>query len=239
MLTLGAMSVVPFALATPAGAAVPGQIVITEWMYNPVASASEFVEVTNIGGEPVDMTGYSFDDDSRAAGTFSLAALGTLAPGESGLIVETSAAAFRTEWGLDASVKIADGNTTNLGRNDEINIFNGTTLADRLTYGDQTFSPARSAPRAGRAFPPRASRSAPTTSACGCSRRSVTGAARRPRCRATSVRRAPPRSARAGRSRSSAATAPATRTPCRASPNRRPARVPSPPARSRGRAARR
>ena len=35
-MTLGAMSVVSFALATPAGAAVPGQIVITEWMYNPV-----------------------------------------------------------------------------------------------------------------------------------------------------------------------------------------------------------
>ena len=52
------------------------------------ASGSEFVEVTNIGGEPVDMTSYSFDDDSRAPGTFSLAGLGTLAAGESGLIVE-------------------------------------------------------------------------------------------------------------------------------------------------------
>src|SRR5262245_21397732 len=139
LMTLAAMSVVPFALAKPAGAAVPGQVVITEWMYNPISSASEFVEVTNIGGEPVDMANYSFDDDSRLPGTFSLAGLSTLAPGESGLIIETPAAAFRAEWGLDASVKIADNNTANLGRNDEINIFNGTTLADRLTYGDQTF----------------------------------------------------------------------------------------------------
>src|SRR3954454_3042733 len=106
LLTLGVTSVIPFALATPAGAAVPGQIVITEWMYNPVASASEFIEVTNIGGEPVDMAGYSFDDDSRIPGSFSLATLGTLAPGKSGLIVETAAAAFRAEWGLDASVQI-------------------------------------------------------------------------------------------------------------------------------------
>ena len=30
-------------------------------------------------------------------------------------------------------------NTNNLGRDDEINIFNGATLVDRLTYGDQTF----------------------------------------------------------------------------------------------------
>ena len=139
LLTLAATSVFTTALATPAGAAVPGQVVITEWMYNPLASASEFVEVTNIGGAPVDMTGYSFDDDSRASGTFSLAPLTTLAPGESGLIVETTAAAFRTEWGLADTVKVAGGNTANLGRADEINIFDGTTLADRLTYGDQTF----------------------------------------------------------------------------------------------------
>src|SRR5690349_13640184 len=86
------------------------------------------------------MAGYSFDDDSRTPGTFSLAQLGTLAPGESGLIVESSATAFRTEWGLGATVKIAENNTANLGRADEINIFNGTTLADRLTYGDQTFA---------------------------------------------------------------------------------------------------
>lgn len=115
------------------------RVVITEWMHNPVASTSEFVQVTNIGGEPVSMAGYSFDDDSRTAGTFSLAGLGTLAPGESGLIVETSAAAFRNEWGLAPAVKIAENNTANLGRSDEINVFDGPTLADRLTYGDQTF----------------------------------------------------------------------------------------------------
>ena len=143
VMTLGAMSIVPFALASPAGAATPGQVVITEWMYNPTLSppaASEFVEVTNVGGAPVDMTTYSFDDDSRTPGSFSLAALGSLAPGESGLIIETTAAAFRADWGLGASVKIAELNTNNLGRNDEINIFNGTTLADRLTYGDQNIS---------------------------------------------------------------------------------------------------
>ena len=59
VMTLGAMSIVPFALASPAGAATPGQVVITEWMYNPTLSppaASEFVEVTNVGGAPVDMT---------------------------------------------------------------------------------------------------------------------------------------------------------------------------------------
>lgn len=63
-----------------------------------------------------------------------------MAAGESGLIVESSVAAFRADWALDSSVEIADVNTANLGRADEINIFNGNTLADRLTYGDQTFA---------------------------------------------------------------------------------------------------
>jgi hypothetical protein len=55
----------PSAMASPAGAATPGQVVITEWQYN----GSEFVELTNVGGEPVDMSTYSYDDDSRLAGT--------------------------------------------------------------------------------------------------------------------------------------------------------------------------
>jgi Lamin Tail Domain len=137
-------SVTTVALATPASAVVPGQIVITEWMYNPTSSGAEFVEITNIGGQSVDMTPYSFDDDSRAAGSVSLASLGTLAAGESALIVEGTAAAFRTEWGLGSSVKIVAGNTNNLGRDDEINIFSQTTppvLADRLTYGDDVKVP--------------------------------------------------------------------------------------------------
>ena len=87
------------------------------------------------------MATYSFDDDSRTSGSFSLAGIGTLAPGESGLIVEKTAAAFRTDWGLPDSVKIADLNTNNLGRADEINLFDGSTLADRLTYDDQTKFP--------------------------------------------------------------------------------------------------
>ncbi|MEZ5183262.1 MAG: Calx-beta domain-containing protein [Acidimicrobiales bacterium] len=137
---VAAASALPLALATPAQAAGPGQVVITEWMYSPGSSAAEFVEVSNIGGTSVDLATYSFDDDSRTPGTFSLAALGTLAPGQSGLVIEGTAAAFRAEWGLAPTVPIAEGNTANLGRGDEINLFDGTTLADRLTYGDQTFA---------------------------------------------------------------------------------------------------
>lgn len=113
------------------------QIRITEWAYQ--GANGEFVEITNLGGTPVSMTGWSFDDDSRLPGIVDLSAFGILAPGESAIITEALASDFRTAWGLPASVKVIGGNTANLGRNDEINIFDGFTLVDRLTYGDQNF----------------------------------------------------------------------------------------------------
>lgn len=124
------------AMAVLAGAA-SGQVRITEWAYS--ALDGEFIEFTNVGGVPVDMSAYSFDDDSRLAGTVSLAAMGILQPGESAVLTEVLASDFRAAWSLPASVKIIGGNGANLGRNDEINIFDGFTLVDRLTFGDQNF----------------------------------------------------------------------------------------------------
>lgn len=113
---------------------------ITEWMYGPVGTAGEFVEFTNVGSTPIDMAGWSYDDDSRIAGTVSLTAFGVVAPGESVILAESDAAIFRTQWNLSASVKIIGLNGTNLGRNDEINLFDaGNALVDRLSFGDQTF----------------------------------------------------------------------------------------------------
>jgi predicted extracellular nuclease len=124
-------------LASIAGAA-NAQIRITEWMYQ--GANGEFIEFTNIGGAPVDMTGWSFDDDSRLPGTQSLSAFGVVLPGESVILTEATAAAFRAAWSLPASVKVIGGLTANLGRNDEINLYdNSNNLIDRLTYGDQNF----------------------------------------------------------------------------------------------------
>ncbi len=118
-----------------------GEVVITEWMHNGLGSGStgEFVEFTNIGPDPVDMTGWSFDDDSRAPGTVSLSAFGVVAPGQSVILTDETAAVFAQIWTL-SSVTIIGDNTANLGRNDEINLYDaGGTLVDRLTYGDETF----------------------------------------------------------------------------------------------------
>ncbi|MEZ5626742.1 MAG: lamin tail domain-containing protein [Rhodocyclaceae bacterium] len=113
-------------------------IQITEWMYS--GNGGEFVEFTNMGDMAMDLTGWSFDDDSRQAGVFDLSGFGLVAVGESVIITESAAADFRADWSLAANVKVLGGYTNNIGRGDEINLFNaGGSLIDRLTYGDQVF----------------------------------------------------------------------------------------------------
>lgn len=114
------------------------QVRISEWAYQGVEG--EFIEFTNYGPGAVDFTGWSFDDDSREPGTVSLSAFGVVAPGEAVILAEFSEADFRSAWGLNAAVKIIGENATNLGRNDEINIYDaGNNLVDRLAFGDQNF----------------------------------------------------------------------------------------------------
>ena len=119
-------------------AAAQADMRITEWAYS--ASNGEFVEFTNVGAAAIDLTGWSYDDDSRLPGTLDLSAFGIVQPGESVVITESVEADFRAAWGLPASVDVIGEYTNNLGRNDEINLFDiGGNLIDRLTYGDQTF----------------------------------------------------------------------------------------------------
>lgn len=116
-----------------------GAIRITEWMYS--GDDGEFIEFTNTGAADVDLTGWSFSDSARIPGAVSLSSLGTIAGGESFILAEPTAAAFRTAWNLSAAVKVLGENTANLGRGDEINIYDAASaLVDRLTYGDQTIA---------------------------------------------------------------------------------------------------
>lgn len=124
-----------FGLVAP----VSAQVYITEWMYD----TSEFVEFTNVGASAVDLSGWTFVD----AGTltpFSLTPLGTLAAGESFLLTQADAAAFRTTWGLDPSVKVLSYGTGALQRADSIFLYNdAAVLVDRLDYGDNTIGGPR------------------------------------------------------------------------------------------------
>ena len=60
-----------------------------------------------------------------------------VAPGQSVILTEAVAADFATAWGL-SGVSIIGELSANLGRNDEINLYDSTsTLIDQLAYGDE------------------------------------------------------------------------------------------------------
>src|SRR5262245_43705349 len=123
-----------------------GGLIISEYMYQgagvvPINQGGEFIELTNYGATPLDMTGYSFDDDSNIPGSFLIGGFGVPAPNESVIITDIPDTDFRTAWGLSASVKVIGGNNNNLSRNDQINIYDASNaLAARLSYGDQTYN---------------------------------------------------------------------------------------------------
>ncbi len=122
------------------GQAALASVFITEFMYRGLNDTNhEFIEFTNLGATAVDFTGWRYDDDSaNPAAGFDLSGFGLVSSGESVIITEMSANAFRDAWGLSSEVKILGGYGNNLGRADEINLFDGAgNLVDRLTYGDQ------------------------------------------------------------------------------------------------------
>lgn len=137
-------------LATTLLAANPASalsLVITEWLYS--GAEGEFIEFTNVSASPIDLSGWVYDDDSRfstvdasqpnggSLGGFPLAAFGIVAPFESVILTESNADTFRAAWSLADTVRIVGGYQNNLGRADEINVFDASgSLIDRLTYGD-------------------------------------------------------------------------------------------------------
>jgi predicted extracellular nuclease len=128
------------AAALAAASSAQANIQITEWMYNGNGPTGEYVEITNLGTTAVDFTGWSFDDSSRTPGSMSLSGLGLLAPGASAILAEADATLFRSTWNLGANVAVVGGNTNNLGRADEINLYDAAgALVDQLTYGDAVF----------------------------------------------------------------------------------------------------
>lgn len=141
MRVLRPAAIAAVALLCSAAVHAQAQIQITEWMYNGNGPTGEYIEFTNLGTTAVDFSGWSFDDDSRVAGTVSLSDIGLLAPGASALLAEADAASFRAAWSLGSSVAVVGSNSANLGRADEINLFDATgALVDRLTYGDAVFA---------------------------------------------------------------------------------------------------
>jgi hypothetical protein len=113
---------------------------ITEFAYGGLATGAngdgEYVEVTNVGRTPSDMTGWSYNTAAAAPGPVSLTSLGTLAPGESAIITDLTAAEFRTEWALSSSVKVVGDGVTTLNKGPKtMYLYNSAnTLADSVSY---------------------------------------------------------------------------------------------------------
>jgi hypothetical protein len=111
---------------------------ITEYMYS--GTDGELIELTNTSSTPIDVTGWSIDDQTGAPGTFDLSAAGVVQPGESVVITDGDAATFTTAWNL-AGVTVLGGNiVAKLGRNDAVYVFDAAgALVDRLAFGDEDF----------------------------------------------------------------------------------------------------
>lgn len=119
--------------------AASAQVLITEWMYD----GSEFIEFTNVGSSSVDLTGWSYSDDTLVQS--SLSSFGTISAGESVIVAQAASAdAFRSTWSLAPSVKVLAYSSGLLQRGDVINLFNASsTLVDKLAYGDNTIGGPR------------------------------------------------------------------------------------------------
>jgi len=98
---------------------------ITEYMYS--GDGGEFIEFTNVGAAPIDMTNWSYDDDSRTPDVFALN-FGIVAPGESVIITEGAAADFRIR-ALDELMAIIEVRRP-LGAGKLPNALLGSLLAD-------------------------------------------------------------------------------------------------------------
>jgi hypothetical protein len=130
---------------TPADVRTQAKIRITEFAYGGKVSGSttggdgEYAELTNIGDASQDLTGWAYETGvtATAATGLSLTSLGTVAPGESVIVTDVTAAEFRTEWNVKSSVPVLSNNKTHTlnGGPNGIHIFNSSgTEVDSVTY---------------------------------------------------------------------------------------------------------
>ena len=113
---------------------------VTEWMYSGVSG--EFLELTNTSTAPIDLAGWSINDESAAPGGFSISSVGVLQPGKSVVVTDAAPATFASAWSINtATTPVLGPNlTAELGRNDSIYVFNSSGgLVERLRYGDEDY----------------------------------------------------------------------------------------------------
>lgn len=129
-----------------------GRLLVTEvapWGSN-ASYAADWFEVTNVGSEPVDLTGWTVDDSSNAVATsVALVGVASVAPGQSVVFYEGApgaiATAFQTAWfGSSVPSGLAIGSYTGSGiglsgSGDAVNLFDASGLwRTGVTFGAAT-----------------------------------------------------------------------------------------------------
>jgi hypothetical protein len=124
--------------AAPANA----DVFITEFNSNSGSGNFEFVEFTNVGASPVNMSSWSESDSDNDPGTHDLSAFGIMQPGQSAILTEATPDAFRSYWwgsvaaapaGLIIIGPYTNENLSSGG--DTIHLYDATTaLRDILVY---------------------------------------------------------------------------------------------------------
>jgi hypothetical protein len=134
------------ASAAPSGAA----IIITEVMSSSLhpsggSNNGDWFEITNTGNSSINVTGWSWDDSSKAPGSSNFGTLTVIAAGQSVIISEEPIASESTwlgDWGLSGVVVSTIGGASFQGLGaggDEVNIYDDTgALVTRVTFGTAT-----------------------------------------------------------------------------------------------------
>jgi hypothetical protein len=138
------LSVVALGVVAPAAHADPGAAIrITEFAYGGLVAGAgggdgEYVELTNVGALAQDLTGWTYGNTTSTAATgLSLSSLGTVAPGESVIVTDLSAAELRSDWGLKDSVSVlSTGGAQSLNKGpNAAKVYDGSgTEVDSVSY---------------------------------------------------------------------------------------------------------
>jgi hypothetical protein len=99
--------------------------------------ANQFIELTNFGPAPVNISGWSLWVEESFSGTSLENFTRPIAPGESVIIANEGESLFRGIWGgVGSEVKIEAGPF--IGRGDFIRVYDGNdTLVDELVFDDR------------------------------------------------------------------------------------------------------
>lgn len=144
-LSLLATALAVAASAAPASAA----LVITEVMSSSAHSGGsnngDWFELTNTGPSAVDLTGWSWDDNTFTAGSANFGGFTSIAAGQSVIFTEETVgaeASWITNWGLSGVtvVNLGSGVFQGLGAGgDSVAIYNASnTLVTSVTFGAAT-----------------------------------------------------------------------------------------------------